>query len=67
MKNIKEINTLEEMQEYLFFIMPFATRPTKTAKTIFVNPFTSSQARNIIIEALAKRILNDLQNENTPL
>jgi len=67
MKNIKEIKTLEEMQNWVFWNIPIVTKTTRPSKKEFTSSFKSHNAMVHVIEYLAKNILNDLQNENTPL
>lgn len=47
----------EELDKHIQMHMPFAVRPTKKAKTVFVNPFTSHNARELCISSIVKSLL----------
>ena len=47
----------EELAKHIEMHMPFAVRPTKKAKTVFINPFTSYNARQLCIESIVKCLL----------
>ena len=47
----------ETLKEFIEVNLPFAVRPTKKAKTFFVAPFTSSNARSICINAIIDSLM----------
>jgi hypothetical protein len=57
----KEVNlkftSIEELAKHIQMNMPLAIRPTKKAKTVFVNPFISGKAREICIDAIVKNLM----------
>ena len=48
----------EELAKHIQMNMPLAVKPTKKAKTVFVNPFTSNNARKICIDCVVDSLLN---------
>ena len=59
-----KFDNLEDCIKWVRLHTPFAIKPVKKAKTIFVNPFTSVNAFNIVTECIGKELYNQLQNEN---
>jgi hypothetical protein len=47
----------EELAKHIQMNMPFAVKPTKKAKTVYVNPFTSKKARQICIDSIVECLL----------
>ncbi len=47
----------EELVKHIQMNMPFAVKPTKKAKTVYINPFTSSNARQICIDCIVDSLL----------
>ena len=47
----------EELAKHIQMNMPFAVKPTKKAKTVYINPFTSSKARQICIDCIVESLL----------
>lgn len=54
----------DEAKEWLFLNIPFAVKPKNKAKTMLVNPFTSINSRDIIIDALADSFI-EFQEQKT--
>ena len=58
---IKPFNSEREALDFINIHIPLAIKPiNKTAKTMFVSPFSSANAQKIVIESLAKSLFNDL-------
>ena len=49
----------EQLQSYITTHIPIAVKPIKPAKTTFVNPFTSNNARQIVEDAIVECLLNN--------
>ena len=46
----------EELTKHIQNNMPIAIRPTKKSKTMYIDPFTSNNARKICIDAIVKSL-----------
>jgi hypothetical protein len=53
----KTFTTKEELRHHIDMNMPFAVRATRPAKTTFVNPFTSANARESCINEMVKCLI----------
>ena len=49
-----------EIKRFIEWHIPFAVKPKRNAKTMFVNPFTSIHARDQVIEVLTKAFFKEL-------
>lgn len=49
----------EQLSKHITTHIPFAVKPIKKAKTTFVNPFTSNNARQIVEDAIVECLLNN--------
>lgn len=47
----------ETLKEFIEINLPFAVRPTRKAKTVFVAPFTSNNARDICINSIVENLM----------
>ena len=47
----------EELAKHIEMNMPFAVKPTKKAKTVYISPFTSVNARQICINSIVESLL----------
>lgn len=47
----------EELAKHIQMNMPLAVKPTKKAKTVFINPFTSENARQTCIDSIVNSLL----------
>lgn len=52
-----KFNSTEDLKTFLELNIPFAIKPTRPAKTTFINPFTSANAQNVIVEALTEALI----------
>ena len=53
----RSFSSKEELAGYIQMHMPIAIKPLKKAKTVFVNPFTSENARQICINSIVECLL----------
>lgn len=49
----------EQLAKHITTHIPIAIKPTKPAKTTFVTPFTSNNARQIVEDAIVECLLNN--------
>lgn len=55
--------TEEEAIRWVKDITPFAIKPKKKAKTVFINPFTSNNAYEIVTNVIGKSIYQLQENK----
>lgn len=48
----------DELKRFIKMHIPIAIRPTRAAKTMFISPFSSANAENVVIDTLAKAFFN---------
>ena len=56
------MKTEEEILKWVNLNMPLLIKPKKNSKYIYVRPFRSQHAFDVVCEHLAKKIYNELQN-----
>jgi len=47
----------DKLHDFIWAHTPIAIRPTKPAKTLFISPFTSNHAREVVIDSLTEAFL----------
>lgn len=50
--------TEDELRSFIQMHLPIAVKATRQSKTSFISPYTSANARHIIIDTLTKAFLN---------
>jgi hypothetical protein len=55
--------TEQEAIDFIWMNVPLGIKPTKKAKFMFVNPFSSNNAKDIVVESLGKA-LYELQEKS---
>ena len=58
----QDLKTIEDCRNWVKEHIPFAVKPVKKAKTMFIYPFKSSNAEEVIINHLAQKLF-ELLNE----